>query len=554
MRRPSGFFILLFLCLTPLLNALDFWDREDPELLAKNLTEAMDDQELLGQVLILGYYGYEPSPEILRSISFRKTGGIKIFGWNVGDIPSLAASVKQMQELAQENRFRIPLFIVTDQEGGWVRHIRTGTSETTGNLGLGATNVPRDSYLTGYYIGLEMRALGINLNFAPTVDIYTNPKANVIGPRAFSDDPVQTAVLSTAFYKGMDAAGVIATAKHYPGHGNADADSHSVLPVIHSDLNTLWDTDLVPYRFLIREGIPAIMTGHLAFPEITGDYMPATLSSFMLTELLRNRMNFRGLVITDDLIMYGVQSLSYDTATITRMAVLAGNDLVLISRTPELHERIYNRLMADMKNNPEFRNRVKESAERVILTKLNYLKKPGAVPLYPELPRLAEEVITPEGRDFFLDQSFRSVSPVHWPEDYTPVNPEGKILLTGQYDEFFQEGAAAYPGADTVPLSYSPFYYPVESEKNRIRRMADSYDTIIFCLANPNSLEILKTLENYKGNLIVLSVLTPIYLAEVPWVSRSLALYGTTRESFRAGFAAVQGLYRPSGSVPLGSL
>ena len=554
MHLKTGLLSFFFLLLSLPVFALDFWDEADPVTLSADLAAAMDDQELLGQVLLLGYYGYEPSPEIERSISVRKTGGIKIFGWNVGDIPSLAASVKSMQERAQENRFRIPLFIVTDQEGGWVRHIRKGTSETTGNLGLGATNIPRDSYLTGYYIGLEMRALGINVNFAPTVDIYTNPKANVIGPRAFSDDPVQTGVLATAFFKGMDSAGVIATAKHFPGHGNADADSHSVLPVIHSGMETVWDTDLVPYRFLIREGIPAIMTGHLAFPEITGDFMPATLSSFMLTDLLRDRMGFKGLIITDDLIMYGVQSLSYDTATITIMAIMAGNDLVLISRTPELHEKIFNRLLAEMKTDPEFKARVIQSAERVLRTKMAYLKKPGAVPLFPELPALAEDVISPEGRDFFIDQSFRSVAPVQWPGDYTPPDPSGKILLAGQYDEFFDEGSDFYPDADRFPISYSPFYYPVEKEKNRFRQTADRYDTIIFCLANPNSLEILKTLENFNGNLIVLSVLTPIYLTEVPWADHSLALFGTTPDSFRAGFSVIRGVYTPTGTVPLGSL
>ncbi len=553
MNRIKTAVLILFIVSLPL-SALDFWDPEEPEFLAPRLISAMNDQELLGQVLLLGYYGAEPSPEINHSISYRKVGGVKIFGWNVRDLNTLAEGIGEMQRLSQENRFRIPLLMVTDQEGGWVRHIRKGTSPTTGNLGLGATNIPRDSYLTGYYIGLEMRSLGINMNFAPTVDIYTNPEAHVIGPRAFSDDPVQTAILATAFFKGMDTTGVISTAKHFPGHGNADTDSHSGLPIIRSSLEEIWEGELIPYRFLIRERIPAVMSGHLAFPEITGDELPATLSGFMLTELLRNRMNFEGIVVTDDLIMYGVQSLDYDTATITKLALLAGNDLILISRPPDLHEKIFIRLLGEMETNTEFRNRVIESAERVIRTKLEYLKRSGAVPLYPDVEAIGQTVVIPEGYDFFVDQSFRSVSPISWPDDFTPVSSEGKILLAGQYDEFFEEGRKVFPEADEYYISYSPFYYPKESEKNYIRRNASKYDTIIFCLANPNSLEILKTLRTFEGNLIILSVLTPVYLTEVPWVTSSLALYGTTNESFLAGFSTLQGLYEPSGIVPLDEL
>lgn len=218
-------------------------------------------------------------------------------------------------------------------------------------------------------------------------------------------------MLATAFYKGMDSVGVICTAKHFPGHGNADADSHSALPVIRSDGDTLWETDLVPYRFLIRENIPAIMSGHLAFPNITGDETPASLSSQMLEELTREKMGFKGIIVTDDLIMEGVQHLPYDTATITRLALEAGNDLILISRPPELHEKIYVHLLAYMEDHPGFRERVRISARRVLETKLRYLKGPGAVPLYPDMEALERLIPDQEGREFFTDHAYRSVTP-----------------------------------------------------------------------------------------------------------------------------------------------
>ena len=540
--------LLLTLILAFPAGALDFWDEVAPEELAATLIAAMDDQELLGQVLILGYFGTIPSQNTLRLISHRKTGGIKIFGWNVKDLPSLARSVARMQRVSQENRFRIPLLIATDQEGGSVRHVRSGTLENPGNIAIGATDLPRDAFLTGYYIGLELNALGINMNFAPNVDIYTNPKAHIVGARAFGDDPIRTGVLASAFFKGMDLSGVIGTAKHFPGHGSADADSHSILPVIHSDMDTLWDTDLVPYRFLIKEDIPVIMSGHLAFPAITGDETPATISSEILIQLARERMGFKGVIITDDLIMGGIQQLPQDTTAITRMALEAGNDLILISRPPALQEKIYIRLLDYIGEHPNFRERVKEAALRVVELKLRYLKRPNAVPLYPDAEALEDLIPNREGSEFFTDHSFRGITPLRGNPPLVDPEQVGRMLLAGQYNEMFQEGGKIFPEADFYSL---PYRGETAQGRRLFRQKVENYDTVVFCLANYTSLTMLKTLEDYSGKVVVLSVHTPIYLGEVPWVKKALALYGTSSASFLAGFSALVGEYIPTGRLPL---
>ena len=255
--EPSLLIIILLLTLiinSPAHTLPNFWDKTESDKLADSIVESMSDEELLGQVFFLGYLGKTPSSTIKNWITARGVGGVKIFSRNVKSLPMLAAGISEMQELASRTRFGIPLFIATDQEGGWVRHIKFETSVTPGNLALGAERLPEDSYLTGYYIGMELRKLGINMNFAPTIDVYTNPKASVIGPRSFSSDPVEAAVLAVPYFKGMQKAGIISTAKHFPGHGNADKDSHGSLPIIHTSLKTLNARELVPYRFLINEG------------------------------------------------------------------------------------------------------------------------------------------------------------------------------------------------------------------------------------------------------------------------------------------------------------
>ncbi len=184
-------------------SALGFHDPGDPAALAGRIAGAMTTEELLGQVFFLGWQGVGPSPDILRWISAREIGGIKIFPRNVSDLQSLARDVAGMQALAARGRFGIPLFVATDQEGGWVRQIKDETSVSPGNLALGASGVPADSYRTGYYLGRELAALGINMDFAPTADVYSNPEASVIGPRSFGSDPSTAGLLSAAYARGM---------------------------------------------------------------------------------------------------------------------------------------------------------------------------------------------------------------------------------------------------------------------------------------------------------------------------------------------------------------
>ena len=526
------------------------WDEIGPEG-TETLIEEMSDTELLGQVLMLGYDGTSPSPQILEWIRDKRIGGIKIFGWNVGSLTNLTRSIARMQRTAADTPKGIPLFIATDQEGGWVRHIKEETSITAGNLAIGATRLPRDAYFSGYYIGMELRTLGVNMNFAPTVDVYANPEAHVIGPRAFSSDPLETARLAVAYYRGLDATGVIATAKHFPGHGRADVDSHGALPLIDASFQDLWENDLLPYRFLVREEVPAIMVGHLGFPEITGGDEPATLSSFFQTEILRDRLGFEGISITDDLRMSGVADTGDPLDEIALKALEAGNDVLMISRTPEEHEMVWDRLYREMRTNPSFRAKIEAAAGRILRIKLAYLKTPDAVPLYPDPEEVHARIPDPEAQSFFFDLACRSVSLVE--KGPIPLDPGrlGRVLLAGQYRRFLNAGKARFPGADTFYFSYDPFYTAVPSEKRRFARLAEGYDTVIFCLANPNSLEVLGTLSDTDVQVIVFSVLSPVYLDHLEWTDASIAVYGVGEESFAAGFAVLAGDYEPEGTLPV---
>jgi beta-N-acetylhexosaminidase len=354
----------------------DFWGEPDlsafPALLQKHWTEtaaaawieSMADEEILSQLLMVGYAGTSPPPSLMRWVEARGIGGVKIFGWNAEDTTALAVAIRTIQKKALEGEASIPILMATDQEGGWIRHVKGRTSESPGNMAIGATGSARDAYLTGFHIGEELRVLGITMNFAPDIDIATNPESTIIGPRAFSDNPALVAKLGLAWARGSLAAGVIPTAKHYPGHGATPLDSHGSLPVIDIDETTFTRRELFPFETLVRGGIPAIMSGHLAFPRITGDPKPASLSRTLVQGYLRDKLGFSGFVITDDLYMAGALGPNSILDTCID-ALMAGNDMILLSVSPEPDGALWKGLLARYRKDEAFRSRAKEAAGRV---------------------------------------------------------------------------------------------------------------------------------------------------------------------------------------------
>jgi beta-N-acetylhexosaminidase len=533
----------------PPLFSLSFHDSGSHEQLAASIERAMTDEQALAQIFMLGWVGEEPSPLIVEWIISRNIGGIKIFGWNTADTQKLSKTVGELQQASLSTPFNIPLLVATDQEGGWIRHVKGSTSETPGNMAIGASGYPRDSYLSGFYIGKELALLGINMNFAPNVDLFTNRDSVLIGPRAFGSDPVRVGILGAAFVRGQLDAGVIPTAKHYPGHGDTDLDSHGILPKIEITYDTLWNRELVPYRMLAAEGLPAIMSGHLAFPLTEAKDAPASLSSWFLNDVLRGRIGFKGVVVTDDLMMTGATSYMVSLSRTAKQAIIAGNDIVMFSSTPFLNDSVWTYLVSSMKEEESFRRIVRSSARRVLELKLRYLKGKNSIPYIPDPARLEKELPDPEASAFFLNLAARSVTIVK-PENHGTVFPikkeeAGKVLLVGRYTDFFSYGKAAFPDSGV-------YRYSTASDPADIISYARNADTVIFCLAENSDLRILRNLQQLNKKVIVLSILSPVYIESVPWVTGAVAVYSYAPESFAAGFSVITGRIQAQGILPYG--
>ncbi len=541
------------LCMTCLVSGsadAPFWSSlpESDANPAKSIVAAMSNSALVGQVLMCGYLGNEPTKEFLTWVKEWGIGGVKVFGWNTGNLTALARGITEMQKAAVSSSSGIPLFVATDQEGGWVRHVKGDTSVTPGNMAIGASGIALDAYGSGEIIGRELGILGINMNFAPTVDVYTHPKADVIGPRSFSSDPIETAFLSVAFYRGLENTGVVSTAKHFPGHGNTEEDSHGMLPVINDSLETIWDIDLLPYRMLIKEGLPAIMSGHLNFPLISGNDDPTTLSPILLKDILRVDLGFNGIVITDDMMMYGVRRGDRSIPQTCELALKAGNDMIMISRPPEIQEEVRNHLLALLAVDQVFKAQIIKSVERIVSTKLLYLRPKGKAGLYPDLAEVKSKLPDSEGRSFFFDLACRSTTLIRGEAIPISTAASERVLLVGNYSEFFTEGKAKFLKAGIVNTGSTPFD---AGSRAALLAAAAEYDTVIVCLANGDDLATLKHLKPLGKKVVVLSVLTPVYLGETPWVRTAVAVYGTGTESFKAGFAALAGDFIPKGELPI---
>ncbi|MBN2875193.1 MAG: glycoside hydrolase family 3 protein [Spirochaetales bacterium] len=527
-----------------------FWDLAglEPELAVDALLERLGPAERLGQLFMLSYPGEEPTPLLYSWIRGRGLGGVKIFGWNAEDTTKVASAVAAIQHSAAAGPLGIPPFIATDQEGGWIRHVRGQTSVTPGNMAIGASAWPSDSYQSAYYIGLELAALGITMNFAPTVDLATRPDSTIIGPRAFSSDPTETGILAAAWARGMADAGVIATAKHYPGHGDTELDSHGILPVIDVDETTLWNRELVPYRMLAAEGIPGVMSGHLAFPRVAGTGEPASLSPYLIQGLLRERMNYDGLVITDDLMMSGAAIRGGLPAT-AELALRAGNDILMFSKTLAPDDAVWARLESLYRDDPTFRDRVDESVRRVLRAKIAWLLPKGIAGVVPaENP--GATMRSTESREFFAEQALRSATLLG--KRNVPVPSSARILVAGPFGDFFNEARARLPDAIMYRFSYLPAERADQAELAAFKAQLAGVDTVVVCVANQAGAAFAEVARGAGKRLYVVSALSPAYSLAFSDVATVVAVYSYARESFRAAFAVLAGDVEAPGRLPIG--
>jgi len=279
----------------------------------------------VGQRVMVGFAGCEASPDVKRLIRDFGVGSIVLFGRNVDAPEQVAELVRELQAHARDAGHERPLLIAVDQEGGRVARLRAPWTLWPPLRAVGRLGSEDVARRMGEALAAELKPLGIGCDFAPVVDVDTNPRSPVIGDRSFGDDPDLVGRLGVALIRGLQEGGVAACAKHFPGHGDTEVDSHLGLPRVEHSPARLEDVELRPFRHAIEAGVATIMTAHVVVSELD-DRVPATLSPRVIDELLRRKMKYEGLIVADDLEMKAVAGWRPGEAAV--MAAQAGCDLM----------------------------------------------------------------------------------------------------------------------------------------------------------------------------------------------------------------------------------
>jgi len=292
---------------------------------------ALSLEQEIGQQFLLSFAGKrKPPTELLEILKRQHVGGIVLFrAKNMGSLAELRALTAALQKAASQSG-QPPLLIAADQEGGQLMAIGDATP-FPGNMALGATRSEKLAYRVGRALGREMAAVGVNVDFAPVCDVNNNPANPVVGTRSFGEGPALVSRLSAALIRGLQSAGVAATAKHFPGHGDTASDSHHGAPVLPHDARRVRRVELPPFRAAIKAGVRLIMTAHIVFPALNGGTsLPATLSPDILRGLLRRKLGFDGLIVSDAMDMHAIEQ--GPGLVVDALAALgAGVDLLLLN-------------------------------------------------------------------------------------------------------------------------------------------------------------------------------------------------------------------------------
>jgi beta-N-acetylhexosaminidase len=316
------------------------------------------DIENIGQLLIIGFDGTEMTPRVSSLLTRLQPAGVILFARNIQNPEQTWRLLRECQK-----RVTTPLLTCVDLEGGTVDRFRDALGATPSAAEAFATGEPVLFRRHGEIIGKNCRALGFNVDFAPVLDLAFEASHSVLSSRAVSANPHEAAAYAREFLAGLRDSNVLGCGKHFPGLGEGKLDSHHELPVIEKPLQKMWSEDLLPYRTL-RGQLPMVMISHAAYPQVTGDRTPASLSKQWITDILRKRIGYRNLIVSDDLEMGGVRA----AAPIGEAAVefvRAGGDVCLICHREDFILQAYEQLIKTVGQDAKFARRVAEAARRV---------------------------------------------------------------------------------------------------------------------------------------------------------------------------------------------
>ena len=526
-------------------------------------------------------------------------GGVILFGQNTQKAAQTTELINSMQEANLKGGAKSSLFISIDQEGGYITRLNTGT-QMPGSMAISATGDTNNAYLVAKAVGKELAVQGLNVNFAPDMDVNNNPANPIIGVRSFSDNPDVVSAYGAKYIEGLHDNGVLAALKHFPGHGDTDTDSHTGLPLINKNYEQLKKVELIPFKSAAKSA-DFIMTAHIQYPNIekqtyvskaSGEkiYLPATLSKTILTDCLRKNLGFEGLIVTDAMDMDAIAE-NFDPMDSARFAINAGANMLLMPVDLSTNEgmtnldKYINGVVAQIKSGQISADRVNDSVYRILKMKakyglmhddkLNIMKKSSRI---TPSASLAEKVVGCKAHhDLEWDVALQAVTSVKNEKAY-PVSTDKKVVVL--YPRADEKNSIDYAldklseSGVKVNKDNVQSVLTKDAKDEDILKAVDGADVVIMIsaiysaeISNADLVHsLIKKIHDKGGKFIFLSAQLPYDMAQFTEADALLACYSAkgmpeiptgapnTKQygaNIPAALYAIFGGYNPRGTLPV---
>lgn len=541
---------------------------------ARELLAGMTDEEKVGQLFLVSIPGTGLDAASLAFLTEAKIGNVILFGNNCENGAQISALTDSIQRAVTEAT-GAPALIAVDQEGGEVTRVTDGATVYPGAMAFAASGgeptaldpVPEANALRieGEFVGEELRALGINCNLAPVADVNTNPLNPVIGVRSYGDDPERVAGAAAAYALGLQSRGVLAVAKHYPGHGDTSVDSHYGLPVSQKSLDELAAAELVPFLTAGKAGVAGVMAAHILYPRIDPDGRPATLSKAVLTGMLREgeglSNGFEGLIFTDSMRMGAVTS-QYGIGNACVLAVNAGADILTTGTGGDgaaglqVQRAAYNEVLAAVKNGTISRETLDDRVGRILFYKEKYGLFDGGLPLDPdhtheeEHARFAQEV---SDKSMTLLRDPRGLLPLGTlaEERLLAISPPLPLSATpaGTDPEAASFASLAADRFSGRPLLVDPV--PDGAQTAACAAAAAEADRVVIAMTRAEQAGLVRAVADANPDAVVLLLGSPYLAGLLPPEVTAVCGYEYTPLSTGSAVSLLAGGFQPRGALPV---
>jgi len=510
----------------------------EEEAKVQALLSKMSLQEKLGQMMMVGFAGRELDEATTAMLERFHVGGICLFKRNISSSTQVALLNDAVRQLFEG---KIPPFIAVDQEGGNVIRVDDLPMLLPSAMALGAAGSEELALKAGKAMGEDLGLLGFNMNLAPVVELGLNLRNNVMGTRAFGSDAQMVSKLGKAFIRGQQSAQMATVAKHFPGHGHSATDSHKDLPMLEetqAQMQVQWE----PFRAIINQGVDAMMTAHVSLPNISGDFVPATLSPSLLEGILRKQLNFGGVVLTDELEMEAIAK-QYSAGNAAVLAIEAGADMVLIPWQAQKKEEVFLALQEAAMQGRLSEERIHASVRRLLLLKL----RRG---LFEPLPPLAERQAQ-FGKNKALEAQIAeaAITLLRNDKQLLPLSPQLRVAVFAQ-DKAFTEPLSRKRKAEVFSLT--PLLTSSKSTAaNRALERAAQADVVVIGLSSMRQLPALRRIAAVSKKRVVVVLGTPLLLEELPPADAILIGYSYLSATQGAAAKALLGEIDTPGRLPV---